>query len=164
MRADEPPHLTVGGERAPLPRMRSSPRPQPLWCVCLCHLSARAAMLLRWARQAWAFAGSRPWGGGGPSVASFPSPLRRGLVGGLARGAHAGPRGGGGGSPHESLEYWCAPRPRHVLAGQPRAPWCVSWCARHADTLRVAMVQQCLTPLCVSAHVGHGGFPCRSQT
>ena len=29
--ADEPPHLTVGGERAPLPRMRPLPRPEPLW-------------------------------------------------------------------------------------------------------------------------------------
>ena len=29
--ADEPPHLMVGGERAPLPRMRPSPRPEPLW-------------------------------------------------------------------------------------------------------------------------------------
>ena len=34
--ADEPPHLTVGGERAPLPRMRPSPRPEPLVCVCVC--------------------------------------------------------------------------------------------------------------------------------
>ena len=48
--ADEPPHLTVGGEKAPLPRMRPSPRPEPLWGVCLCHLSARAAVPLRWAR------------------------------------------------------------------------------------------------------------------
>ena len=28
--ADEPLHLTVGGERAPLPHMRPSPRPEPL--------------------------------------------------------------------------------------------------------------------------------------
>ena len=28
--ADEPAHLMVGGERAPLPRMRPSPRPKPL--------------------------------------------------------------------------------------------------------------------------------------
>ena len=31
---------SVGGERAPLPRMRPSPRPEPLWGVCLCHLRA----------------------------------------------------------------------------------------------------------------------------
>ena len=30
-------------------------------------------------------------------------------------------------------------------------PWC-------------PLLQQFLTPLCVNAHVGHGGFPCRSQT
>ena len=29
--ADEPLHLTVGGERAPLSRMWPSPRPEPLW-------------------------------------------------------------------------------------------------------------------------------------
>ena len=66
--ADEPPHLTVGGERAPLPRMWPSPRPKPLWGVCLYHLSARAAMPLHWARQAWALAGSRL---GGASLCRF---------------------------------------------------------------------------------------------
>ena len=72
--ADEPPHLTVGGERAPLPCMRPSPRPEPLWGVCLYHLSARATMPLRWARQAWALAGSRLGGGGGGLPLSLHSP------------------------------------------------------------------------------------------
>ena len=88
---DDPPHWSVGGERAPLPPMRPSPRPEPLWGGCLCHLRARAAVQLRGARQAWALAGS-PAGEGSPFVASFPSPRCWGLVVGLARGVRAGPQ------------------------------------------------------------------------
>ena len=74
----EPPNLTVGGERAPLPRMQPSPRPEPHWGGgCLCHLSARAAVPLRWARQAWALAGSR-LGGGLPLLLHSPHPAAGG--------------------------------------------------------------------------------------
>ena len=63
----------VGGERAPLPRMWPSPRPEPLWGVCLCHLRARAAVPLCGAPSVGAC--RVPWGGGGGLPLSLHSPL-----------------------------------------------------------------------------------------
>ena len=58
-------------------------------------------------------------GGGSPVVASFPSPCPWGLVSGLARGTHAGPRGGtlpigrlGAGVPPVPGVHWLASRAR----------------------------------------------------
>ena len=97
--AYEPPHLTVGGERAPLPRTRPSNRPQPV-------PGGGGVMTLQCPRGRAVALGAPSVGacrvvpgGGPPSVASSPSPRCWGLVGGSARGAHAGPGGGGGGFP-----------------------------------------------------------------
>ena len=54
------------------------------------------------------------------------------------------------------------PRPRGALAGQPRAPWCVSRRAQYADALRVAVVPPAATvshsPVCQCA-CWTGGIP-----
>ena len=91
--ADEPPHRSVGGERAPLPRMRPSPRPQPLW--------GGGGVMSPPCPRGRAIALGTPsvgtcrvsLGGESPFVASFPSPRCWGLLGGLARGVRAGPQG-----------------------------------------------------------------------
>ena len=94
--ADEPPHLTVGGERDPLPHMRPSPGPEPLWgvCVYVTSVPARCAFALG-APSVGAGRVSR--GGGGGSLCCFiplPPPLGAGGWAGSWRACRP-PRGGG---------------------------------------------------------------------
>ena len=101
------------------------------------------------------------WGGGVPLLLHSPHPAAWGWwVGWLVARMQAPGAGGGGGSPYESLEYWRAPGVRW-LANRARRAVCLGvhgmqapfgwpWCP---------LLQQCLTPLCVGAHVGQGGVP-----
>ena len=159
MPTDEPPHLKVGGERAPLPRMQPSPRPEPLWGgVVMPPQCPRGRAVVLGAPSMGACRVS-PGGGGLPLSLRSPHPAAGGWWVGRPVAHMQAPRGG---PPHESLEYWRAPRPRGALAGQPRAQWCVSWCARQADALRVTVVPPAATvshsPVCQCA-CWTGGVP-----
>ena len=104
-----------GWKEGSSPRTRPSPRPEPLWKVCLCHFRAHGAVPFRWAHQALLLAGS---------FASSPSPRCRGPRAGWACCVHAGPPRGGGGSPISRFGAGGPPAPRvHWLAS--RAHICV---------------------------------------
>ena len=74
---------------------------------------------------------------------------------------------GGGGLPMSRLSAGVHPSPRvHWLASRARSGVC---CGVHGTQTPLGwpwcpLLQQCLTPRCVSAHVRQGKFPCRSQT
>ena len=147
--ADEPPHLTVGGERAPLPRMRPSPRPEPLWRggVYVTSVPARPCRCAGRAKR-----GRLPgltWGGLPLSLHS-PHPAAWGWWVGWLVARMQAPRGGA--LPMSRLNTGVPPAPG---TGQSRALWCVSWCAGHADALRVAVVRPAATvshsPVCQCA-------------